>query len=85
MKNLTPVQVAGIVSAAVSACVAWAALWLDLGWLKVLTLGSVGGGVALVASIYLLKYFLLDQVHQILHTIKLTKSNLMNESPSGFL
>ena len=85
MKNLTPVQVAGIVSAAVSAFVAWAALWLGLGWVEVLILCTVGGGVALVASIYLLKFFLLDQVQQILHTIKLTKSNLMSESPSGFL
>lgn len=29
--------------------------------------------------------FLLAQVHQILHAIKLTKSNWMSESPAGFL
>jgi len=85
LKNLTPVQVAGIVSAAVSVFVAWAALWLGLGWLEVVILCTVGGGIALVASIYLVKFFLLAQVHQILHAIKLTKSNWMSESPAGFL
>jgi len=83
--NLTPSQLAGMVSAAVFVFVALAAWGLGLGWFEAFALGFVGSLSGFLSSKYLVKTFVSHQIHHILQTIKQTKATLANDQSTGLL